>query len=83
MPIKDVAEADDEEWETAVRRAEVVRRLIAVNGGPRELAITAAAKELGVSRPTIYRMISRFEPTGRTASLLPMVTGLPGGKLNS
>ena len=79
MPIKDLFEANDDEWEVAVRRAEVVRKLVAPGGGSRAPAIAAAATELGVSRPTIYRMISRFELTGRTASLLPMVTGRPRG----
>jgi putative transposase len=78
MPTKDLSDADDDEWEVAVRRAEVVRKLLA-GGDARVSAIAAAAKELGVSRPTIYRMMSRFAPTGRTASLLPMIIGRPRG----
>jgi putative transposase len=79
MSIMDLFEADDEQWEVAVRRAEVIRKLVAPGGGSKVSAVTAAAKELGVSRPTIYRMISRFVPTGTAASLLPMITGRPRG----
>lgn len=80
MPIRDPAEADDEEWAVACQRSEVLRKLVSVKErGQKTAAIKAAAAELSVSRPTIYRMILRFEETGTTAALLPTQMGRPIG----
>ncbi len=80
MAVRDPAEADNDEWAVACQRAEVLRKLVSVKErGLKTTAIKAAAEELSVSRPTIYRLMSRFEETGTTAALLPSQMGRPTG----
>lgn len=60
-------EVDDQEWESALVRAEVLRRL-PNRPSPGELA--DAAIELGVSRSTLFRWLKAFREDERVAVLI-------------
>lgn len=65
-------EASDQEWERALARAEVLRRLPS-RPSPGEIADAAA--ELEVSRSTLFRWLKLFREEGRAAVL---IGGRPG-----
>lgn len=60
-------EVSDREWEGAVARAEVLRRL---PNRPSPGEIADAAAELGVSRSTLFRWLKLFRDDERAAALI-------------
>ena len=76
MPKKGPDEDDNEAWEVAVHRAEVIRRLL--DGGSGLIGgekVAAAASELGISRAGLYRLIARYKALDVSSSLLPAKSG--------
>jgi len=77
----DGSSGGEEDWAIAVRRAEVVRRLLKADGSARRSElITAAAAELAISRPTLYRLLARFRTAEVTSALMPARRGRPRGR---
>ena len=75
------ADDDGAEWAIALRRADVVRRLLSADGSAgRSKLIAAAAVELAVSRATVYRLLARFRKTEVTSAILPARRGRPQGR---
>jgi hypothetical protein len=71
----------EENWAIAVRRAEVIRRLLKADGSaPRSELITAAAAELAVSRSTLYRLLALSRTAEVTSALKPARRGRPRGR---
>ena len=72
------AEADDDVWALAKRRADVIRTLLATGGTSLDpAAVRAATAELGAGRTTLYRFISQFRAAEVTSTLLPSRRGRP------
>jgi len=75
------ADDDGAEWAIALRRADVVRRLLSADGSAgRSKLIEAATVELAVSRATVYRLLARFRKTEVTSAILPARRGRPQGR---
>ena len=74
------AEAGDNAWALATRRADVIRTLLATGGTSLDpAAVRAASAELGVGRTTLYRFISQFRAAEVTSTLLASRRGRPAG----
>ncbi len=74
------AEAGDDAWALAKRRADVIRTLLATGGTSLDpAAVRVATAELGVGRTTLYRFISQFRAAEVTSTLLPSRRGRPAG----
>ena len=67
------ADAGDDAWALAKRRADVIRTSLY------PAAVRAATAELGVGRTTLYRFISQFRAAEVTSTLLPSRRGRPAG----
>jgi putative transposase len=70
-----------QEWEEACRRDDVIRALV-VSAGDKRLSkavIEDAAGRLGISAPTLYRLLKRFREQRRVSDLLPRRRGRPIG----
>jgi transposase InsO family protein len=65
-----------DEWLHARRRERVIRRVIGDEGAV-ETKVASACRALGVSRPTIFRMLQRYRQAGQTSSLLVGHSGTP------
>jgi hypothetical protein len=68
-------------WEEACRREEEIRRLVAEkrSSGIGRAAVGEAAAKLGISVPSLYRLIQRFREDRRVSVLLPRKAGRPVG----
>jgi len=65
-----------DEWLHARRRERVIRRVIGDEGAV-ETKVASACRALGVSRPTIFRMLQRYRQAAQTSSLLIGHSGTP------
>jgi putative transposase len=71
---------DDADWDIAQHRADVLRPVLeASDEEQRSNLIAAAARELGVSRATVYRLLACFRAAEVTSALLPARRGRPQG----
>jgi putative transposase len=65
-----------EEWLRARRRERVIRRLIRGDGAAAK-EITLACRALGLSRSSVYRLLTRYRQAAQTSSLLVGHRGTP------
>jgi hypothetical protein len=67
-----VIDPEDPRWPEAERRDALLRRLLKASGWKltREV-VEPAREELGIPRPTLFRLVGRFHRTKRATSLLP------------
>ena len=65
-----------DEWLRARRREGVIRRLIRGDGAV-AAKVAGACRALGLSRPTIYRLLQRYRQAAQTSSLLVGHRGTP------
>ena len=66
--------ASKAEWKEACRREAVIRPLV-VEGSVSNARADQAAKELGVSRSLVYRLVARYRQRAQTSSLLSIPRG--------
>jgi putative transposase len=66
--------ASKAEWEAACRREAVIRPLVE-EGSVSNARADQAAKELGVSRSLVYRLVARYRQRAQTSSLLSVPRG--------
>jgi len=70
----------DAEWETAQYRADLFRRILAAHDARQRSRLTvAAARELAISRSTIYRLLAKFRAAEVTSAVLPKRAGRKRG----
>src|SRR5271167_855363 len=67
-------DAADWQWQEACRREAVIRPLAEQDPVSRQEAV-AAAKQLGISRAMVYRLVASFRRRPQTSSLVPGVRG--------
>ena len=73
----DIEAASDQQWESASRRATVLQNLLAGGGGPAQ--VSEAARELGLSKAMVYRLLARYRVNPAPSELLPKREGrVPG-----
>jgi putative transposase len=73
----------DDLWAEACRREEVLRDLMRLHPGRfPEIAVPDACVVLGVSRPTLFRLIERFKTEKTVSALLPRKCGRAAGSKN-
>ena len=82
--IKALPDANEDEWNKAKSRKNIIDPLLAIPRRPRTLVV-AAAKEAGVCTATVYNWIRRFENGGMLSDLLDgeRVGGRRKGRLAS
>ena len=61
-------------WSIAQSREEIVRDIIS-NDGPTEAKVHGAAKALGLSMRSVYRLLARYRAAAQTTSLAPQIRG--------
>ena len=71
-------QAEDEEWQRALARAEALRRL---SPRPSAAEIADAMAEFSISRATLFRWLKRFQDENRAAALLNRKSGRRRAKL--
>jgi putative transposase len=78
-PVPDTI--DEQAWEEACRRDDVIRALVAHanNGRVGGAAVKDAAFKLGLSISTVYKLIKQFREEPRVSALLPRKEGRPVG----
>lgn len=73
-------EIDEEDWEVAHRRADVIRKFLRTGPSQATAAdVDRLAVEMGVSQATAYRLIKLFRSGGTVMSLLDRKPGRPDG----
>jgi hypothetical protein len=79
-----VDDPNDSRWQEAERRDQFLRELLKETGWKATRDVVDAARmTFGVSRSTVYRIISRFLATRRASSLVPADRGTPRGAKRS
>ena len=74
------AGGSEADWEVAEARADVFRRLLAMNDlRERSRIAVLAMKELAISRATSYRLLARFRAAEVTSVVLPEQSGRKEG----
>jgi putative transposase len=73
----DIEAASDQQWQSASPRATVLQNLLASGGGPAQ--VSEAARELGLSKAMVYRLLARYRVNPAPSELLPKREGrVPG-----
>lgn len=75
-----IDDPNDPRWQEAERRDQFLRELLKATGWKATRDVVDAARmTFGVSRSTVYRIISRFLASRRASSLVPADRGTPRG----
>jgi putative transposase len=78
VPLKpDLESASDADWETASKRAHAMEKLLVNGAGPSRIA--EVARDQGLSRAMVYRLLARYRRNPSPSELLPKQGGrVPG-----